>query len=135
MECKYIKADTVLPYSSALDWGLLSKKKKINFFGLQIMANAHHYLEMLLILCEFCVNLPTLHCSQNCIFGSTICHTCPIITCLFIFSIHIIKDLFSNTNKQLLHLWLVLKSGSLLYKVPSKSTGTNFVTNVYCLYL
>ena len=25
--------------------------------------------------------------------------------------------------------------GTLLYKVPSKSTGKNFVTNVYCFYL
>ena len=24
---------------------------------------------------------------------------------------------------------------TLLYKVPSKSTGRNFVTNVYCFYL
>jgi hypothetical protein len=26
-------------------------------------------------------------------------------------------------------------SSALLYKVPSKSTGKNFVTNVYCFYL
>ena len=31
----------------------------------------------------------------------------------------------------LIHLSLI----TLLYKVPSKITGKNFVTNVYCFYL
>ena len=30
---------------------------------------------------------------------------------------------------------LTLLDGTLLYIVPSKSTGKNFVTNVYCFYL